>query len=140
MKPVFADTSYYLALVNSVDPRHHRALDLAESLLGRTFVTEFVLMELANSLSKPPDRGVFLDLLEDLRSDQATTIVPASPSLFQQGVDLFAQRLDKGWSLVDCISFVVMKEHRLKDALTTDHHFAQAGFRALLSEGGGRER
>jgi uncharacterized protein len=136
MKPVFADTSYYLALVNPIDPQHERAVELAESLLGRTFVTEFVLVELGNSLSKAPDRGVFLDLLEDLRSDRATTIVPASASVFQQGVTLYASRPDKDWSLVDCISFVVMEQHHLKDALTTDRHFVQAGFRALLGAGG----
>jgi predicted nucleic acid-binding protein len=52
MKPVFADTSYYLALVNPLDPRHHVAVDLAESLLGRTFVTEYVLVELGSAMSR----------------------------------------------------------------------------------------
>jgi hypothetical protein len=51
------------------------------------------------------------------------------------GFDLFASRPDKEWSLVDCISFVVMQQRRLKEALTTDHHFIQAGFRAMLREG-----
>lgn len=59
-------------------------------------------------------------------------IVPASQALFRSGFDLFARRPDKEWSLVDCLSFVVMKQRRLKDALTTDHHFEQTGFRALL--------
>jgi uncharacterized protein len=135
MKPVFADTSYYLALVNPIDPQHQRAVDLAENLLGRVFVTEFVLAELGNSLSKASDRRVFLDLLEDLRTDDATTIVPASERLFQHGIELFASRPDKEWSVVDCISFVVMKQHRLQEALTIDRHFAQAGYRALLREG-----
>ncbi len=136
MTPVFADTSYYLALVNPVDPRHERTVDLADNLLGRVFVTEFVLVELGNSLSKGSDRGVFLDLLEDLRTDDSTTIVPASGPLFQQGVGLFASRPDKEWSLVDCISIIVMKQRRLKEALTTDRHFIQAGYSALVREGG----
>jgi predicted nucleic acid-binding protein len=134
MTPALADTSYYLALVNPVDPRHDRAVDLAENHLGRVVVTEFVLGELGNSLSKGADRLVFLALLEDLRADSATTIVPANAALFQQGVELFASRPDKDWSLVDCISFVVMKVRRLKNALSADRHFVQAGFRALLRE------
>jgi predicted nucleic acid-binding protein len=50
MTPVFADTSHFLALVNPIDPRHVRAVDLAENHLGRVFVTEFVLMEVGNCL------------------------------------------------------------------------------------------
>jgi predicted nucleic acid-binding protein len=136
MKPVFADTSYYLALVNASDPRHERAVELAESVLGRVFVTEHVLLELGSALSRGPDRLVFLELLEDLLSDDSTTLISAGKSLFAEGVALFAKRPDKEWSLVDCISFVAMKQHRLVEALTTDHHFVQAGFRALLREGG----
>ena len=58
--------------------------------------------------------------------------MPASHSLFQEGVQLYNARPDKDWSLTDCISFVVMQEHGLTDALTGDHHFEQAGFTALL--------
>lgn len=132
MKPVFADTGYYLALVNSSDPQHHRAVELAENLLGHTFVTEYVLVELGSVLSRGADRRVFLRLVEDLHNDDSTTIVAASQKLFDQGIALFGGRTDKSWSLVDCTSFVVMKQHRLKEALTSDHHFEQAGFRALL--------
>jgi predicted nucleic acid-binding protein len=134
MKPVFADTSYYLALVNPKDPEHERAVDLAESLLGRIFVTDYVLVELGSALARGSDRLVFQELLDDLRSDSSTTVLPASEALFQEGVALFISRPDKDWSLVDCTSFVVMKQHRLKEALTTDRHFVQAGFHALLRE------
>src|SRR5258708_14552097 len=117
MKPVFADTSYYLALLNRTDPRHVRALELAESVLGRVFVTEYVLVELGSALSRGSDRVVFLELMEDLQSDDSTTIIPASPALFRPGVALFANQPDKDWSLVDCISLVIMKQRRLKEAL-----------------------
>jgi predicted nucleic acid-binding protein len=96
-----------------------------------------VLVELGSALSRGSDRLVYLELLERLRSDQATIILPASEALFRQGVTLFGKRPDKEWSLVDCISIVIMKQRRLKEALTTDHHFVQAGFRALLREAGG---
>jgi predicted nucleic acid-binding protein len=134
MKPVFADTSYYLAVVNPSDPRHELALERGDSLLGRIFVTEYVLVELGNSLAHGSDRLVFAELLEELRGDHSITIVPASEALFQEGVALFISRSDKNWSLVDCTSFVVMKQRRLKEALTTDRHFVQAGFHALLRE------
>lgn len=136
MKPVFTDTSYYLALVNRTDPRHPRAVDLAENLLSRVVVTEYVLVELGSALSRGSDRQVYLELLEDLQDGDSITIVPASESLFRQGVALFGDRTDKEWSLVDCISIIVMKQRRLQEALTTDRHFVQAGFRALLREGG----
>lgn len=113
MKPVFADTSYYLALVNAKDPLHEFAVDLAESLLGRVYVTEYVLVELGSALSRGSDRLVFLELLERLQTDDSVTMISAAPRLFRQGVTLFAGRPDKDWSLVDCISFVVMKQHRL---------------------------
>ena len=73
-----------------------------------------------------------LALLRELQSDRLVQIVPASKILFRDGIDLFAARSDKEWSLVDCISFEVMAELALTDALTADHHFEQAGFRALL--------
>jgi predicted nucleic acid-binding protein len=63
--------------------------------------------------------------------DPATTII-SDPTLIARGVELFATRSDKNWSLVDCISFVVMKQKHLKEALSADHHFVQAGFVALL--------
>ena len=56
----------------------------------------------------------------------------SSPELFASGSDLYAQRLDKDWSLTDCISFVVMRERGIAEALTADHHFEQAGFTILL--------
>ena len=59
-------------------------------------------------------------------------IVPPSDLLFQRGLDLYAARGDKEWSLTDCISFVVMGDHGIADALTGDHHFEQAGFTPLL--------
>lgn len=69
-----------------------------------------------------------------MEADDALTIVPASMDLLRQGVRVFDRRLDKQWSLTDCISFVVMKSFDLNEALTADHHFAQAGFDILLKK------
>lgn len=132
MKTVFADTSYYVALVNSSDQHHHAAYDYTKGFRGASLTTAWVLTELGNFLSRAANRSLFLALLNDLREDEHVTILPPTEELFNRGVDLYAQRLDKDWSLTDCISFIVMEEHRLHDSLTVDHHFEQAGFNVLL--------
>jgi len=86
----------------------------------------------ADALAAPCQRGVFAVLLERLLADPNVTIVPPSQELFERGVELYNDRPDKDWSLTDCISFVVMDQHSLTDALTGDHHFEQAGFGVLL--------
>ena len=136
MKPVFADTSYYIALLSEDDSFHEAALAWSKDLLARTIVTEYVLVELGNGLCRSRYRSRYVPLVEHLLNDPDTIFVPASESLFQQGLQLFAARPDKTWSMVDCLSFVVMKQRRLREALTTDDHFNQAGFRALLRESG----
>ncbi len=132
MKPVFADTSYYVALLSSADEWHERAIDWSEKLLGRQVVTEYVLVELGSALADVRDRHLFVPFVRHVLADAETLFVPASNSLLRSGLDLFARRPDKDWSLVDCISFIVMKQRRVSDALTTDRHFEQAGFKALL--------
>jgi uncharacterized protein len=123
MKPVLADTSYYVALLSETDAHHRVAVDWSERLLGRIFLTEYVLVELGSALAAERSRGMFAPLVARLLAAPATVFIPASSTLFHQGLELFAARPDKDWSLVDCISFVVMKQRRLTDALTADHHF-----------------
>jgi hypothetical protein len=127
----FADTFYFLALLNPHDSAHSSAL--AHSVgPGGIVTTEWVLTELADAMAWRSRRQAFLALHAVLRSDPDVQIVPASASLFARGMELFAARTDKDWSLTDCISFVVMQEHHLAHALTGDHHFEQAGFVAML--------
>lgn len=132
MKSVFADTAFYLAVVNPHDALHAKAVRAGKRFRGRVITTHYVLVELGNALSRAEHRAVFLALLRELRADQHTLIVPASEELFEAGMDLFARRPDKDWSLTDCLSFVVMGQMKIVEALTEDHHFNQAGFRALL--------
>ena len=129
---VFADTAYFIALLNSKDAAHSLALEYARKKFQQIVVTEFVLLELADAFCQPLDRADFLSMDQHVRSQSSYKIIPASSALLQRGRELFAARPDKAWSLTDCTSFVVMQELALTDALTTDHHFAQAGFRALL--------
>jgi predicted nucleic acid-binding protein len=132
MKPVFIDTSYCIALLSATDVRHDRAVQWSESWLGRQVVTEYVLVALGSALSRGKDLALFVAFVQHLLADPNTVLVPASLRLFRRGLNLFAARRDKNWSLTDCISFVVMQQRRLTDALTTDNHFEQAGFKALL--------
>ena len=59
-------------------------------------------------------------------------VVGLDPKVQQAGFDLYESRLDKDWSLTDCVSFAVMTQRGLTEALTADHHFEQAGFRAMF--------
>jgi uncharacterized protein len=129
---VFGDTVYFLALLNARDQFHRQALALSEQPPAPMVTTEWVLTELADALATPPARERFTQLLGLLRAESDVEIVPASHQLFERGCALFAQRKDKAWSLTDCLSFVVMKDRGITDALTADQHFDQAGFHRLM--------
>ena len=94
--------------------------------------TEWVLMELADAFSAPPNRAIVTQFLQEVRTVSSFEIVPYDLEVFDAGFDLFANRPDKEWSLTDCISFAVMTDRGLTDALTADRHFEQAGFRAVF--------
>ena len=132
MTPVFADSFYYLALMNPDDDDHHRALELSDSLWQPVVTTVWVLTEVGDAHAGPALRPNFLRLLKLLRTDPTCTILPPSPELFEAGVKLFSDRPDKSWPLTDCISFAAMSQVGITEALTDDHHFEQAGFRTLF--------
>lgn len=132
MKVVFADTFYYLALLNPGDSRHQAAIEYTAAFRGRMITTAWVLTELADALARPQNRAAFLQVLSQLRADPEITIVPASEAAFDDGVRLFEMRPDKHWTLTDCISIAIMKQEAIGQALTADRHFEQAGFVALL--------
>ena len=133
MNAIFADTFFYVALVSRNDANHSKAVELSRQLIGPIVTTAWVLTEIGDALAAPRQRPVFRLLLDSLLADSRVSIVPPSKQLFDLGVDLYDSRPDKEWSLTDCISFTVMQQMKLREALTGDHHFEQAGFRALLS-------
>ena len=131
MSAVFADTFYFLALLRRDDPAHARAL--AEARLRReVLTTEFILLELGNACARAKDHGDFVELLSSLQASPRITVISLDSQLLARGLKLFDQRRDKDWSLTDCISFVVMQDEEIHEALTGDQHFEQAGFVALL--------
>jgi predicted nucleic acid-binding protein len=132
MMPLFADSSYYVALLLRSDQSHARAVRLTGELDPPVITTAWVLTEVANTLSASRLRAGFLSLLDDLQSDNEVVIVGPEAETFAQGIELYRNRPDKDWSLTDCISFVVMNREGITEALTADRHFEQAGFKALL--------
>ena len=98
MTAVFADTLYYVAAVNPRDSHYPATRRFGQSYTGRFVTSEFILLEVANFLSRVADRTVFLDLVKALRADPQTEIVPSSSELFAKGHALFAARPDKEWS------------------------------------------
>jgi predicted nucleic acid-binding protein len=132
MTLTFADSFYYFALLNRTDAAHRRAVEATLRIEGRILTTDWILTELGDGMAAPNSRAAFLRTVAELRADPEVSIVRFDSELFEAGLQLFAARADKDWSLTDCISFVVMQRHGITDALTGDHHFEQAGFRALL--------
>lgn len=130
--PIFIDTGYILALTNTADQYHERARATSLVVSPPFLTTEAVLVEIGNALSKASWRRLGIATLDDLRTDPDIEVVPVTTDLFERAVDLYSARLDKEWGLTDCISFVVMQDHKLTHALTTDRDFEQAGFQNAL--------
>lgn len=133
MRAVFADTFYFLALLNERDAAHKQAVAVSRSPGLSVLTTEFVLLELADALCQPQQRNEALALWHLVETDQTFRLVRTTPELLQRGRKLYAERPDKEWPLTDCISFIVMQDEGVTDALTADRHFVQAGFKALLA-------
>jgi len=132
---VFLDTAYAIALVNSEDALHGIAVELASRLdSGRSHIvtSRAVLLEIGNGLSKPRYRQVASRLLFSIGEDPSIEVVEVSQNLYDQALNLYRLRLDKGWGMTDCVSFGIMRSKGIADALTHEIHFEQAGFRALM--------
>lgn len=132
MRAVFADSFHFLALLNAKDLAHKRAAREHAIEDQKIITTDTVLLEVGDALCHPSDHDDFLALLEFLEKDERVKIVHLTPTLLDRGVQRFRERADKDWPLTDCISFVVMEDEGLHEALTGDRHFEQAGFKALL--------
>jgi uncharacterized protein len=137
MNFVFLDTSFAISLAVINDQYHKTAVDLAQKLrLSKTklLVTRAVMLEIGNSLSKARYRPAGIALLNSLEADPIVQIIEFDVLDYHAAMHLFQSRSDKEWGLVDCLSFIVMQSQGVSEALTADHHFVQAGFRALLLE------
>lgn len=132
-KSVFVDTSYVLANVFKDDKHHIKALELSKVIASNRIniiTTELILIEIADSLTKVKFRNDAVLAIRDLR--KIAMVEKVDLDVLSRAWDLFNSRSDKEWSMTDCYSFIVMKKYGIKQALTTDKHFEQAGFEILL--------
>ena len=131
---VFADTWFYVAFIDARDLNHEIVQRYADSLTTVQVTTRWVLAELANFASVGSGRSVVAGLIRQLENHSHVRIIGESDGLFHRGLALYERRPDKEWSLTDCISFVVMEDEGIREALTNDHHFTQAGYVAVFAD------
>lgn len=135
MDEVFADAFYWIALANPADQWHVAAkqydTDHPDALL---LTTEEVLTEFLNYYAEagPRRRRIVAQMCGTVLSHPYITVVSQSHHSFSQGLTLYQQREDKGYSFTDCISMMVMRERGIQEVLTHDRHFVQEGFTILL--------
>ena len=134
-RPVFVDTAAWLALLNKSDALHEKAKRIRNKLVrerGQFLLTDYIVVEIANALSRVPFRQTAVQIISLIQSSANTMVVRIDEGIFAEAWRLYSERLDKEWSFTDCTSFIVMGQMGLTDAFTSDHHFEQAGFNILL--------
>lgn len=130
----FVDTHYLLALVNTKDQDHVAAVRHSQGPVHALVTTTWVLVEFADALSAIDSRSRAARFLRGFQAAPFVEVIPPSQEQFELALARYEQRPDKDWSLTDCLSFLVMESRQILEALTADHHFEQAGFRALMRE------
>ena len=134
MTQTFVDTAFVVALVNDGDELHPIAMELGRRFAGRPLLaTDAVLFEVGNSLSRGL-RQEAVRVIDNFLISKEVEVVETDRKLLNQAIDFYRQHEDKTWGLTDGLSFVVMRERGLTDALTYDQHFVQAGFNALMRD------
>ena len=135
MRALFADSGYWIALLNSRDELHDKAVAIRDGLAGAKIVTsEMVLVEVLDDAARGGwfTRQAASDLVTRLRNDPTVDIEGVTSLQFEQALDLYRSRPDQRWGLTDCASFLVMEERGITEAVAYDRDFEQAGFVALL--------
>lgn len=128
---IFVDTSFIIALVNIRDQYHQQAISIAGEYENQIWViTDAVMLEVSNALSRRY-KSEAIKIIEDFFESDNVEVVRLTPELFERGFDLYKNRRDQTWGLVDCISFIAMQDRKIEMALTFDRHFTQAGFKAI---------
>ena len=134
-KVVFLDTNGWVALLNNEDALHSAAAEAWRRLghLGyRVVSTDWIVAETGNTLARAMVRRRFPEGVQRLLRLPQARVVFVTPAIMERALQLYADRPDKTWGLVDCASFVGMADEGITEAFTTDKHFEQAGFERLL--------
>jgi predicted nucleic acid-binding protein len=132
---IFADTSGFYALLVPGDDRHEEACRIVNesSQQRRRFVTtDYVLDETATLLKARGHAHLLREFSRTVLSSRACRLEWTDSNRFMSAWAHFLKRLDHPWSFTDCVGFLVMKQYRIREALTKDEHFEQAGFDPLL--------
>jgi predicted nucleic acid-binding protein len=132
---IFADTVYFVALLVPSDQHRSDAISATEQTLRDEIVTsEPVLAEVLAHLSAggPDARRRAVELVDNLLASDRVRIIGQTPQLFQRALELYRRRLDKAYSLVDCMSMDICAAEEITRVLTHDRHFAQEGLEILL--------
>ncbi len=135
MKPIFVDSSAWIALNSKRDQFHNKAVDTNKELLQKRHhyvTTNFVLDETYTALLMKIGHFAAVDFGERIRSSQVVQVIHITPDIEESAWELFKQYSDKEFSFTDCTSFEVMRRMNLTKAFTNDHHFEQIGFNILL--------
>jgi hypothetical protein len=135
LDPVFIDTSGWIALLNADDHLHAQAAELLQQFATtrrRLVTTDWVLAETGNGLARLVVRPRFVQVVRTFLQSPNGHLVRVDESLFEAALQLYGQATDKTWGLVDCASFVVMRQEGIQEALIADRHLHQAGFLCLL--------
>ena len=140
-EPVFVDTSGWIALLNADDQFHSAAAALMgqfQTARRRIVTTDWVLAETGNGLARTRARAAFANAVKTMLASPQFRLVRVTEELFQLSLEHYHRAEDKTWGWIDCASFLVMEREGIRDAMTTDTHFEQAGFRRLLAAVRGR--
>lgn len=129
---VFADTSFFIALLHAKDAHHVKALQCMDFVARPLLTSRWVMVETANYFSREERRPFGMRLFDLFDLPNEVELVAERPEDLTEGIAIFRSRGDKEWSLTDCISMALMQRIGLNDILTADRHFRQAGFNALL--------
>ena len=136
MTIVFIDTSYLIALLVEHDQWHEAATQVRKNLGDAVrFVTIYeVLAEFLAGVSReaPQVRQAAVETAHTIMSSDNIAVIAPSPELLTGGLNLYEQRLDKRYSLADCISMVVMRDMGINEVLTNDRDFESEGFTRLI--------
>jgi len=135
MRVVFADTLFWIAISRPNDPWAETAKQASTSVEPiRLVTTDEVLSEFLTAMAEggPQIRRRAAQLVDEILADRAITVVSQSRVSLLHGLSLYRRRLDKSYSLTDCVSMTVMKRRGMSEILTADHHFVQEGFTVLL--------
>ena len=131
MSTIFVDTQYWVARFHPRDQWHERAQAVEADVAEWTLVTsEPVLVEFLNFFSafRSSIRREAARVAAEIHESRDTEVVASSSRLFREGLHWVEQRLDKNYSMVDCMSMAIMQQRNITNVLTNDDHFAQEGF------------